>query len=383
MENAQSIAGRARNRKIRTVLRWIVGLSLMAILLYTFYYLYQKDREPDLIFKTESPYYTDIYKKTVATGSINPREEVDIKPQVSGVLRELYVVAGQMVKKGDRIGRIQIIPNVIQLNEAENRLKNARLNLQNVERRMKRQQQLFEQQIISESDLDRIELEVDLARQEVRAAENNLELVREGALAGENNANNVVKSTVDGMVLDIPVKEGESVIESNNFNEGTSIVTVADMEDMIFEGTVDEAEVGKIKEGMRLKIKVGALEDERFDGELEFIAPKGSDEGGTIQFDIKASVQLKENTFIRAGYSANAEIVLESRDSVLALKESLLLYEGEQAFVELEVADQQFEKKAIKTGLSDGIQVEIKEGIGPGARVKVQGNAGIVQKEEQ
>lgn len=366
-----------RNKRIK---RSITAVVLLSILAYTLFFLYSKDQEQEFTFKTESPEIRDIYKKTVATGSIVPREEIDIKPRVSGVIDRIYVEDGENVKKGTKLARIKIIPDVVQLNNAENRVKNAELNLKNAKENLKRQQILFEKQVISENELDRIELNYDLALQEVEAAKNNLELVQEGALKGSSAANNLVVSTVEGMILDVPIKEGASVIESNNFNDGTTVVTIADMSDMIFEGEVDESEVGKIKEGMNLSIKVGAIEGETFDGKLEFIAPKGTEDQGTIQFGIKAAVQLDSNHFVRAGYSANAEIVLESRQDVLSIEEALIIYEKGKSFVEVETENQVFEKREIELGLSDGIYAEVKRGLEKGEKVKVQEGYGKVYR---
>jgi len=277
MNNSAPIeTGLKRSQTMSKIVRWLIFIVLLGGLLYTFSFLYQKDQQPDVFYDTTSPKVSDIFKKTVATGSIVPREEIEIKPRVSGVITKIFVEAGNMVKVGDKLAQIRIIPNVIQLNQAENRLKTAQLNLDNAKKNLERNQLLLEQKAISTNDFERIELNYSLAIEEVEAAKNNLELVKEGALKGASNSNNIVTATVSGMVLDVPVKEGASVIESNNFNDGTSIVTIADMEDMIFEGNVDESEVGKLKEGMELTIQVGAIEDQRFTGTLEYIAPKST-----------------------------------------------------------------------------------------------------------
>lgn len=368
--------GRKGSRGASRVMLSLLGVVLVAILFYTFYFLYSKDKQKDVYYDTKSPEIASIYKKTVATGSIVPREEIDIKPRVSGVISKIFVEAGQMVKAGDKLALIKIIPNVVQLNNAENRLKTAELSLRNSKNNLDRNQILLEKKAISINDFERIELNYELAVEEVAAAKNNLELTKEGALKGSSIDNNLVQATVSGMVLDVPIKEGSSVIESNSFNDGTTIVTVADMTDMIFEGNVDESEVGKIKEGMELSIQVGAIENERFTGRLEYIAPKGTVDQGTIQFQVKASVSLREDFFIRAGYSANAEIVLEQRLDVLAIDEGLVLFEEGGSFVEIEVGDQNFEKRAVKLGLSDGIRVEVLEGIEEGNHIKIQEDYG-------
>ncbi len=300
-----------------------------------------------------------------------PRREVAIKPRVSGVIEKLHAQPGTAIKSGDPIAKIKIIPNVVNLNAAESRLKAARISLEGAERELTRLRGLFDNQLVSESELNRSQVDRDLRRQEVASARSNLSLIRSGAAKGSGKISNVVTSTVDGMVIEVPVKEGESVTETNNFNPGTTIATVADMGDMIFLGFVDESEVGKIKEGMELEITVGAIESERFVGRLEYIAPKGSTVEGAIQFEIKASVVLRDGVFIRAGYSANANIVIDKRTDVLSIDESLLTFgkEGER-FVEVEVGDQQFEKRAIEVGLSDGIRIEVLSGIDANDKLK-------------
>ncbi|MCK5368287.1 MAG: HlyD family efflux transporter periplasmic adaptor subunit, partial [Cyclobacteriaceae bacterium] len=272
----------------------------------------------------------------------------------------------------DIIAKIKIIPNVVMLNSAEMRLKTALINFKNAHIEMKRQQDLFKEDVISEQDYNQYLLEYELRKQEVEAAENNLELVKEGASKNTGTVSNVVRSTAEGMVIDVPVKEGSFVIESNTFNEGTTIATVANMKDMIFEGKVDESEVGKIKEGMKLDLLVGALQDEKISAELEYISPKGIEEDGAIQFEIKAAVNLNNELFLRAGYSANADIVLQVRDSVLAIKENDLLFENDKVYVEIETGEQLFRKQKIETGLSDGINIEILSGITADQKIKKQ-----------
>ena len=328
--------------------------------------------KPTVIYKSEKPFYTDIVNKTVATGSITPRKEIDLKSQVSGVVEKLHVEAGEIVNMNDIIAKIKIIPNVVMLNSAEMRLKTALINFKNAHIEMKRQQDLFKEDVISEQDYNQYLLEYELRKQEVEAAENNLELVKEGASKNTGTVSNVVRSTAEGMVIDVPVKEGSFVIESNTFNEGTTIATVANMKDMIFEGKVDESEVGKIKEGMKLDLLVGALQDEKISAELEYISPKGIEEDGAIQFEIKAAVNLNNELFLRAGYSANADIVLQVRDSVLAIKENDLLFENDKVYVEIETGEQLFRKQKIETGLSDGINIEILSGITADQKIKKQ-----------
>lgn len=354
----------------------VFGILLVIIFIVSFvgvgYILINKSLKPDVVYESDTPFYTDIINKTVATGAITPRKEIDLKSQVSGVVEKLYVEAGEFVKQNDLVAKIKIIPDVVMLNNAEMRLKAAIINFKNAQTEIDRQKQLFDENVISEQDYNQYLLEYRLREQEVEAAENNLELVKEGASKKSGTVSNLVRSTAEGMVLDVPVKEGTFVIETNTFNDGTTIASVADMSDLIFEGKVDESEVGKIKEGMDLDLKIGALQEEQITANLEYISPKGVEEDGAIQFEIKAAVNLNQDVFLRAGYSANADIVLESRDSVLAVKESDVIFEDEKAFVEMEVGEQQFEKKEIEIGLSDGINIEVLSGVTESQKIKKQ-----------
>ena len=341
----------------------IIALALAGLFVWTLLFLYNKSKEKPVHYETETARNANIVKKTVATGSIVPRKEVAIKPRVSGVIEKLHVEAGQLIKKGDPIAKIKIIPNVVNLNSAESRVKAAKISLVGAERELTRVTGLFERQLISESELNRVQVDRDLRRQEMAAARSNLQLIRSGAAKGSGKVSNVVTSTVDGMVIEVPVKEGESVTETNNFNPGTTVAAVADMSDLIFEGHVDESEVGKIKEGLALDITIGALEREKFTGTLEYIAPKGATIEGAIQFEIRAAVKLKEGTFVRANYSANANIVIDKRDEVLSIDEALLSFKDGKRFVEVETGEQQFEKREVTVGLSDGIRIEVLSGI--------------------
>ncbi|MEM6264143.1 MAG: efflux RND transporter periplasmic adaptor subunit [Bacteroidota bacterium] len=343
----------------------IIVVVLLALFAGTLYFLYGKSQEVPIRFATEKPFKTTIIKKTVATGKVIPRKEVEIKPQVSGIIDKLYVEPGQKVKTGDLIARVKIIPNMVSLNNAENRVQVADLNLKNSKIDYDRNKQLLEDGVIAAAAFQQFELAYNNARQEQKAARDNLEIIRKGAASstGKSANNTLVRATIAGMVLDVPVEAGNSVIEANTFNEGTTIASIADMEDLIFEGKIDESEVGKIRPGMDLLITIGAIEDEQFNAKLEYIAPKGVEENGAIQFEIKAAMGLRDNFFIRANYSANADIVLDRRDSVMAISESLLQFDGDSAFIEVETGDQQFERKQVKTGLSDGINVEVLDGV--------------------
>jgi HlyD family secretion protein len=341
----------------------------------TMFFLYQKSKKKPVIYEIKSPFMSDVIKKTVATGSVVPRKEIEIKPQVSGIVEEVYIEAGQEVKKGDLIARVKIIPNMVELNNAESRLNRAKINYEDSKLVYERQKKVFEQGVIPEAEFQQFRLSYMNALEEQEAAESNLQLIKEGVSKKSGTATNtLIRSTIEGMVLDVPVEVGNSVIESNTFNEGTTIASVADMGEMIFEGKVDETEVGKLKLGMPLILSIGAIEDEKYDAVLEYIAPKGKEENGAIQFEIKADVKLKDNSFIRAGYSANADIVLDRKDSVMVISESLIKFEkeGDSAYVEIETQPQIFEKRYIKTGLSDGVNIEVKEGVGMNDKIKGQ-----------
>lgn len=343
----------------------------------TMYFLWSKSKPPAVPTRVEGLEPRDIVKKTVATGAIVPREEVEIKPRVSGVIEELFVEAGAAVKAGDKIARIRIVPDAASLQRGEASVQQARLAYDTAKRELERAKGLFATGVIAEAELARLKDAVDTAKQTLDAAGQSLQIVKEGQTRGGGKVSNVVvTSTVDGMVIDVPVKTGFSVIESNTFNAGTTIAVVADMSDMIFLGQVDESEVGKIKVGLPLDIKIGALEKEMFEGKLEHIAPKGKEIEGAIQFEIKASVTPKPGVFVRAGYSANADVVLDRRTQVLAIREALVQFDKGKPFVEVEVEKGRYTRKDIKLGLSDGIYAEVLEGVDKTAKVKQPSNAG-------
>lgn len=355
----------------KKILRILILLIFVLAFFGTLYYLYDKSKSNPIAYETKQAFVTDILEKTVAIGSVVPRKEIEIKPKISGIITQIYVEAGKYVKKGDKIAQIKIIPNMVNLNSAETRLSKAKLDLDDVRIQFDRQNLLYDKGVISEKEFQQIKYSFQTAKEEVRAAENNLQLIREGAIKDGGNSNTVVESTISGIILDVPVEEGYSVIEANNFNAGTTVATVADMNDMIFKGKIDESEVGKIRVGMPLILQIGAIENAVFDAKLQYISPKGIKENGAIQFEIKADVVLTDSTFIRAGYSANADIVLKRVDNVLAIEESLLQFEKKKPYVEVKIDSMNFEKRFIETGLSDGIKVEVKSGIKKEDNIKV------------
>lgn len=356
---------------MKTILKILVALVVVGVFAGTILYLYKKSQAKPIVYETTSPFTTDIIRKTVATGSVVPRKEIEIKPKISGIIEEIFVEPGDMVKKGDLIARVKIIPDMINLNNAESRVKRADIQLEESRKNYLRYKQLFEQNVVAEADFLTYEIAFRNATEELRTAEDNLQLIREGATKKLGAATNThITSTINGMVLLVPVEEGNSVIESNQFNDGTTVATIADMSEMIFEGKVDESEVGKIKEDMELILSIGAIEQESFAARLERISPKGVEENGAIQFEIRAAVELKDQQFIRAGYSANADIVLEKAEQVMAINESILHFEGDSTYVEVETSPEQFEKRYIKTGLSDGIVIQVVEGLSMNDKIK-------------
>ena len=357
---------------MKKVLLGVFVLVFLGLSAWLGYYFYQKANTDPVVYKTEAPFETEIVKKTVATGSIVPRKEVQVKSQVSGIVEELHVEAGQIVKKGQLLAKIRIVPNMVSVNNAETNLQTAKLNFEEAKRELARYDQLYAEKVIPEQEYRKYKADFALKQEAMQAAENNLQLVREGSSrkSGQQSSN-LVYSTIDGMLLDVPIKVGTSIIERNNFNEGTTIATVADMRSLVFEGKIDESEVGKLKENMDLVLTIGAIEGRVFDAKLEYIAPKGLDEEGSIKFPIRAQVVLDEKDFIRAGYSANADIVLDKRENVMAIKESMLQFDKEKPYVEVEVAPQKFEKRMIQTGLSDGINIEVVSGLDKEEKVKV------------
>lgn len=355
-----------------------VTLLILVLILITFggsmYYLYQKNNQDPVVYQTEKPSRQNIVRKTVATGSILPLEEVLIKPNISGVIEEIYVEGGDYVKAGDMLAKLKVVPNLSALNDAKNAIDDAKITLDDQRRNFERQSGLFDKGVVSKVDLERAQVSYDQARQAFTAANKRYDIVRTGTTSGLSSAaNTLIRATVSGMVLEVPVEVGNQVIEANTFNEGTTIAAIADIDKMIFEGKVDESEVGKIREDLPLEITVGAIEDQVFDAVLDYIAPKGNEENGAIQFEIKGTLTKKDNVFIRAGLSANASIILERADSVLALKEALVQFDPEtqQPFVEVETGSQQFERRDLELGISDGIYVEVKSGIAEEDAVKI------------
>lgn len=352
------------------------------------WYIYSKDKTNPVVFQTETASIKTIVKKTVATGNIVPKEEVLIKPNISGIIDEIFVVAGDVVLAGDLIAKVKVVPNINSLNSAKNNINSAktqvetaRLALESQKSIYLRQKELFDKSVVSANEFDQALLSYNQAQQRynqenvlLTAAKQTFDIVKTGTAKGLGAAANTeIRATVSGMILDIPVKVGNQVIESNNFNDGTTIATIADVEKMIFEGKVDESEVGKITENLPLEITVGAIENKKFNAVLDFIAPKGVNENGAIQFEIKGTLNNQNATFIRAGLSANASIILARAENVLSIKEALVQYDPKtkKPYVEIAIGTQEFQRKEISLGVSDGLFVEVLEGVTQQDNIKV------------
>jgi HlyD family secretion protein len=353
---------------MKRIIKWIVLAIIAVVFIGTFVFLYRKSQAAPTNFQVDSPETLTIVKKTVATGKVIPRREIEVKAQVSGVVEKVYVVPGQIVKKGQILARISLRPSMLNVSQAESQLQSAKLNLSNQATDLERYRKLAKDGIISQSQFNQYQTTYDMQKEAVASAENSVMLLKTGATRGM--VSNMIPATIDGTVLDVPNKEGAFIMESSTFQSGTSLATLADMNDMIFEGLVDESEVGKLKEGMELVLNVGALPDKPFTAKLEYIAPKGVTDQGTIKFTIRAAVVLSKDLYLRSNYSANADIVLDKREKVLAINEGDLLIEDKKTFVEVQTAPQKFEKREIKTGLSDGIHIEVVNGLRAEEKIK-------------
>ena len=354
----------------------ITLLVIIAIILVgTFVFLYQKSKPKVIVYETLAAEVTDLEKTTVATGKVEPRDEILIKPQISGIVDEVFKEAGQSVKKGEVIAKVKVIPELGQLNSAESRVRLAEINAKQAETDFTRIKKLYEDQLISREDYEKGEVAVKQAREENQTAKDNLEIIKEGITKNSASfSSTMIRSTIDGLILDVPVKAGNSVIMSNTFNDGTTIATVANMNDLIFRGNIDETEVGRIHEGMPIKLTIGALQNLTFDAILEYISPKGVETNGANQFEIKAAITVPDTVQIRSGYSANAEIVLERALKTLALPESTVEFSGDSTFVYVltdSVPQQKFKRQQIEVGMSDGIKIAVKSGLT--AKDKVRG----------
>lgn len=359
----------------------VLALALIAVLIW----FGKKNSKSAVSYETETPFKANIERKSVATGTVVPLEEIEIKPRISGIVDKIFVEEGAKVQKGDLIATVRVVPNVQALNSAQSSVRSAKLQKDNAKILFDRNKALFEKGVIPRQEFETAELSYNNSNEAYNNATNNLQIIKKGAASGMGRtANTNIRAEISGTVLEIPVREGSSVIESNTFSPGTTVATIADMKKMIFEGKVDEAEVGKLVKGTDINVELGAFQDKFFPAKLNFIAPKGTEEQGAVQFKIKADVTLEEGYYLRAGYSANANIVLEKKDSVLSIREALLRFDKktDKPYVEVEVGDNEFEKREIKLGISDGINVEVLDSIAEGDKIKIW-NKTIKKKEAQ
>ena len=363
----------------------ILGIVLLILLVFVLKYFKDSNAKEVVDYKTEMPFYSTLDTKTVATGKLNPEEEIELKPQISGIVDQIFVEEGDLVRKGDLIAKIRVVPNEQALGSAKSRINTARLSFENAQTLFNRNKTLFEKGVISKQDFENSELSLNQSKESYDQSKDDYQIIKQGSLSGGSSANTNIVAQIPGTVLEIPVREGDQVIQSNNFNAGTTIATIADMSKMIFEGKVDESEVGKLEEGKDIVVILGAINEKEFPAVLTFVAPKGVEENGAVQFTIKADVTIEASTKIRAGYSANAEIEIESKDSVLVIKEALLQFNRitEKPFVELQKENGSFTKKNIEIGLSDGINVEILDGVEEGDKIKVWNKASEENNEDE
>ncbi|MCM1349489.1 MAG: efflux RND transporter periplasmic adaptor subunit [Firmicutes bacterium] len=351
-------------KKFFKILLWIL---VAALFVGTFVYLYLNSRPKELTYELVKPSVGPVERTAVLTGNIEPRDEIDIKPQISGIITQINVEAGDMVNAGDVIAVIKVIPDAQQLSSAENRLNVAQINLRDVELRHQRNTNLYERKVISREEYETTLAELGRAKEEVASASDAIDIIRKGfSQYNASEANTQVRATTTGLVLDVPVKVGSSVIQSNTFNDGTTIATIADMNNLIFKGTVDETEVGSLVVGMPMTITIGALPDFSANATIEYISPKGSSTNGANTFEIKAALSVPQGVNIRAGYSANASVALNQAENVLRIEESVVDFSGDSTFVYClvdSVPQQTFKRVPIQTGISDGINIEVKSGI--------------------
>ncbi|MDY3847194.1 MAG: efflux RND transporter periplasmic adaptor subunit [Prevotella sp.] len=362
----------------------IVAVIVAVIFIGTFVFLYQKSQPTPVVYSEFTPEVKDIQKTTVITGKIEPRNEITVKPQISGIITELYKEAGDMVQEGEVIAKVKVIPDMGQLSSAEARVRLADINLKQAQVDFSREESLYKQKLVSADEFDKVKQTLRQAKEEVVAAQDALDVVKNGVSKSNASASStLIRSTITGLILDVPVKVGNTVVLSNTFNDGTTIATVANMNDLIFRGNIDETEVGRLVEGMPMKITIGALQDLSFEANLEYVSPKAVESNGANQFEVKAAVHVVKEGKIRSGYSANAEIVLAKANKVLSIPESAIEFSGDSTFVYIvkgEGEQKTYDRRAVTTGLSDGVNIEIKKGIT--AKDKVRGPQKVADTNE-
>ena len=356
---------------MKKVIKYIVLALVAVVFVGTFVFLYKKSRPEEIRYQELTASKQDIARTTVLTGKIVPRNEVNIKPQINGIIAEIYKEAGQMVQQGEVIARLTVIPDMNSLSAAQSRVRLSEINLKQAKTNFEREKALYEKNLISAEEYEKVEQQLNQAQEEYAASQESLEVIRDGVSSkNATSSSTLIRSTITGLILDIPVKVGNSVIQANTLNDGTTVATVANMNDLIFEGQIDETEVGSLYEGMPLTITIGALRDYTFDANLEYISPKAVESNGANQFKVKAAVKVDSEHTIRSGYSANAQIELEKKENVVSVPESTLEFEGEDAYVYTKSQDGTYQKTKITTGLSDGVNIEVKDGLSEGDTVR-------------
>ena len=365
---------------MKKIIRYIVIAVIAVLFIGTFVFLYRKSKPEEVRYQELTATVQDIDKTTVITGKITPRNEVNVKPQINGIIAELLKEAGQQVQKDEVIAKLKVIPDMNSLSSAQSRVRLSEINLQQAQVNYDREKALFDRNMVSAEEMDKVSQALAQAKEERAGAQDALEVIRDGVSSSNaTSSSTLVRSTITGLILDVPVKVGNSVIQANTMNDGTTVATVADMTDLIFDGNIDETEVGMLFEGMPMKITIGALRDYTLDATLEYVAPKAVENNGANQFEVKAAVNVLSDKMIRSGYSANAEIVLETVKNVLTVPESALEFIGEDTYVMLKGEDGKYRKQKIETGLSDGVNIEVKSGIKEGDTVR---GPKIVEDEE-
>jgi len=366
---------------MKRALKYLFAAIAVAILIGTFVFLYGKSKPEEVKYQEFAAAKADIARTTVITGKIVPRDEVNIKPQINGIIAELFKEAGQHVEKGEVIARLTVIPDMNSLSSAQSRVRLADINLKQAQTNYDRQKALSDRGLISADEMDKVTQQLAQAREERAGAQDALEVIRDGVSSSNaNSSSTLVRSTVTGLILDIPVKVGNSVIQANTLNDGTTVATVANMDDLIFDGSIDETEVGTLNEGMPLTITIGALKDFSFDAQLEYIAPKAVSSNGANMFQVKAAVKIDGGQTIRSGYSANAQIELEKMIQVLSVPESALDFQNELTFVHVKQENGTFKPQQVTTGTSDGVTIQITSGLEEGDVVR---GPKIIEEETQ